>query len=216
MASARNRVNDYPSVRSFESRAEALLTEAESRGEKVHGIKPWYCSARVIESGTKVAFIGANPGGGEQAQVDDRKLGVLNRPYTDPDYNAWLDDTHWGGTGVRQERARETFGILFGPQGARVLKGAACFNVVPVRSVDTDKISQATWKKGADWFADVLEHVAPRIIVCNSNKVGLNRLGVFYSETAVLVSRSQNIGTYTTTLVSSKVVSRAGNWQDPL
>ena len=84
MASARNRVNDYPSVRSFESRAEALLTEAESRGEKVHGIKPWYCSARVIESGTKVAFIGANPGGGEQAQVDDRKLGVLNPPIYRP------------------------------------------------------------------------------------------------------------------------------------
>ena len=178
MASARNRVNDYPAVRSFESRAEALLREAESRGEKVHGIKPWYYSARVIESGTKVAFIGANPGGGEQAQIDERRLGVLNHPYEDPDYNAWLDDRHWGG-GELQASALETFGILFGKQGSRGLRGSACFNVVPLRTTGTNYLSSDTWEKGVTWAKDVLEHVAPKVIVCNGNGPSKSPWSVF-------------------------------------
>ena len=169
MTSARKKVSDYPTVRSFDKKAEELLKEAKSRGERFYGIKPWYCSARTIESGAKVAFIGANPGGGQQSEEDDKRLGVLDLPYQDPDYNAWLDDTHWEGTGVPQTRARETFVILFGSRGHRVLRSAACFNVLPMRTSGTGSISQPTWNRGASWAVDVLEHVAPEVIVCNGN-----------------------------------------------
>ena len=78
----------FPIARRFERRAKGLLKEAEARGEPVYGIKPWYCSASFIESGAKVAFIGANPGGGPQSEKDDKRLGILGQPYDDSRYCA--------------------------------------------------------------------------------------------------------------------------------
>ena len=178
MTSTRKRASDYPTVSKFERRARAILKEAEARGEEVYGIKPWYSSAKAIEDGTKVAFVGANPGGGEQAQIDERRLGVLNHPYEDLDYNAWLDDRHWGG-GELQANALETFDILFGKQGSRVLRGSACFNVVPLRTTGTGYLSSDTWEKGVSWAKDVLEHVAPKEIVCNGNGPSKSPWSVF-------------------------------------
>ena len=134
----------------------------------MYGIKPWYSSAKTIEDGANVAFIDANPGGEEQAQVDEKRLGILNLPYVETDYNAWLDDSHWGG-GSLQASALDAFGILFGKQGSRILRAAACFNVLPLRSKGTDYVSNATWENGVSWAISVLEHVAPRVIVCNGN-----------------------------------------------
>lgn len=174
MSAASNTQSEFPTASRFERKARELLKEAKARGEHVHGIKPWYCSAKLIESGAKVAFVGANPGGGRRAEVSDKKLGVLKQPYIDPKYNAWLDDPNWEDGRELQERAVEAFGILFDvKKGWRsILRDVASFNVVPVRTHNTAHISQATWTKGVDWFLAVLEHIAPSVVVCNGNQLG--------------------------------------------
>ena len=47
-------------VQEFTLRAEKMYQQAQSRGEEVYGIKPWYSSVSLIENGTDIAFIGAN------------------------------------------------------------------------------------------------------------------------------------------------------------
>ena len=74
--------------------ATTLGRRAKTRAEPVFGISPWYCAAELIEYGTKVAFIDANPVGGARSKLDDERVGRLPRSYEDPQYNAWLDDTH--------------------------------------------------------------------------------------------------------------------------
>ena len=170
----------YPVTRRFERKAKKMLAEAEACDDEVHGVKPWYCSAILIESGAKVAFIGANPGGGPESERADRRLGILTRSYKDSRYNAWLDDTHWGPYGlVHQRRAVEVFEMLFGPQGREVLRSAACFNVVPIRSEDVKKLIEETWRSGVHWVTQVLEHSRPSIIICNGNDEGRSAWGVF-------------------------------------
>ena len=173
-------MSEFPIARRFEKRSRGLLKEAKARGEPVYGIKPWYCSASIIEVGANVAFIGANPGGGPQSEEDDRRLGYLKRPYDhESRYNAWLDDKHWEDRGLHQQRAIEAFEILFGAQGRGILRGAACFNVVPLRTGNVATLAQATWESGVDWVTVVLEHVAPEVIVCNGNGSGRSAWNVF-------------------------------------
>ena len=159
-------------ARRFDRKAQELLKEAQARGEPVYGSKPWYCSARIIEEGAEVVFIGANPGGGPQSEATDRRLGYLTRPYDDPDYNAWLDDRHWEGDGGHQQRVAEAFEVLFGVEGAHTLRQAACFNVVPLRTSGVDDISKDTWAAGIDWTLALLEHMTPNVVVCNGNRSG--------------------------------------------
>ena len=170
----------YSVTRRFERSAQELLKEAVSRGEPVYGVKPWYCSASLIEKGAEVAFIGANPGGGSQSEADDRRLGILKRPYDDGSlYNAWLDDTHWEGDGGHQQRVAAAFEILFGSNGRGILRKAVCFNVVPLRSSGINAVSTTTWRSGVDWTSDVLEHVQPSTIICNGNGSGRSAWNVF-------------------------------------
>ena len=163
--------DQFPITYGFEREALKICDHAEKRGEPVYGISPWYCAADVIEHGVKVAFIGANPGGGARSQQDDKRTGRLLRPYKDERYNAWLDDRHWEGRGaVHQERVVATFKILFGNvNGVDVLRSAACLNVVPVRSSRTSDLSARTWRESIEWATRVLKHIAPEIIVCNGN-----------------------------------------------
>ena len=144
----------------------------------MYGAKPWYCSVSLIENGANVAFIGANPGGGSRDRSYDQLQGVLTRPYEENRlYNAWLDDTHWGGNLGRptdlQNSVKFAFGILFGEQSESILRNTACFNVVPIRSRDVSKLSQQTWMAGVVWCLDVVEHISPKVIVCLGN--GNNR-----------------------------------------
>ena len=160
----------YPVTRRFESSAQEMLREAESRGELIYGVKPWYCSASLIERGAEVAFVGANPGGRSQSEADDSRLGILERPYDDESlYNAWLDDTHWEGDGGHQQRVAAAFEILFGSSGRDTLRKAACLNVVPLRTSGTNDMSTTTWNNGVNWVSDVLEHVQPGTVICNGN-----------------------------------------------
>ncbi len=166
--------DEFPITYGFEQLALNICDQAETRGEAVYGISPWYCAARLIEHGARVAFIGANPGGGVTSKRDDERVGRLRRPYRDPHYNAWLDDTHWESSGAsHQQRVIDTFNLLFGSsQGQGVLREAACLNVVPVRSVSTADLTSRTWSEGVEWFTQVLTHVAPEVVVCNGNGGG--------------------------------------------
>ena len=171
-------MTDFPIVRGFERKAEALLKDAQSRGEPVYGIKPWYCSANIIEKGAVVAFIGANPGGRPESEETDKELCVLDWPYRYATYNAWLDDRHWDGFGrAHQESVLGAFRILFGAQGEEILRNAACFNVVPLRTKRVNKLKKATWQSGTAWTMEVLEHVRPRLIVCNGSGVSRSAWG---------------------------------------
>ena len=173
-------MTDFPIARGFERKAEALLIEAKARGEPVYGMRPWYCSASIIEKGAEVAFIGANPGGGADSEETDRLLGVLKWPYDYDDYCAWLDDRHWKGSGPgHQRRAWEAFEILFGQQGLEILRKAACFEIVPLRSIGIGALSDETWQSGAALAMEVLAHVRPRVIVCNGNREGRSAWGFF-------------------------------------
>ena len=162
---------EFPVTCEFEQQARNICNQAETRGEPVYGISPWYCAAGQIEHGARVAFIGANPGGGARSQQDDDRIGRLRRPYEDPRYNAWLDDRHWeGGGGSHQQRVLDAFRLLFGDsEGEGELRKAACLNVVPVRSVSTADLSSETWSSGVEWFTRVLRHVSPELVVCNGN-----------------------------------------------
>ena len=169
----------FPIARGFERKAEALLMEANARGDAVYGMRPWYCSASSIEKGAEVAFIGANPGGGAESEATDRQLGVLNWPYDYDDYCAWLDDRHWKGSGPsHQKRAWKAFEILFGQRWREVLRSAACFEIVPLRSIGVGALSDETWRRGAALAMEVLAHVRPRVIVCNGNGEGKSVWGV--------------------------------------
>ena len=173
-------MSEFSTARRFEGRAGELLKETEARGEPVYGIKPWYCSASIIEDGAKVAFIGANPGGGPRSEEDDKRLGYLERPYDQKyRYNAWLDDRHWEDGGQHQRRVIEAFEVLFGRQGRDILRDAACFNVVPLRTGNVAGLSRWTWERGVDWAMVVLEHVGPEVIVCNGNGSGRSAWNVF-------------------------------------
>ena len=158
-------------VTEFTQRAEKMYQAAKSRGEEVYGIKPWYSYASSIENGADVAFIGANPGGDRVDQTNDEQLGYLQLPYDEnQQYQAWLDDRHWGDKKL-QIRAIEAFEILFvgSAKGKHVLRNAASFNVVPMRSSNVNKLSKQTWDEGINWCMDVVAHISPKIIVCLGN-----------------------------------------------
>ena len=121
-----------------------------------------------------MAFIGANPGGGQQEWDDDVNSDSADAPYDKTrQYNAWLDDIHVTGNSGRQtalqERVKKAFEILAGEQYEEVLRNAACFNVVPLRSMNVSKLSRETWMAGVEWCLAVSEHISPDVIICLGN-----------------------------------------------
>ena len=166
-------------VQEFTLRAKKMYEQAQSRGEEVYGIKPWYSSVSLIENGTDIAFIGANPGGGRIDQTNDERLGYLQLPYDESQqYQAWLDDMHWGDKDL-QERAIEAFEILFGSRGRDTLRNTASFNVVPMRSKVANKLSRQTWNEGVNWCIDVVANVKPKTIICLGNGEAKSAWSVF-------------------------------------
>ena len=186
---SRWRMKSMTKVDELTQRARNICEEAVARGDKVYGMKPWYCSVDIVEDGARIAFIGANPGGGRQEWDEDVESGGTCAPYDKGlQYNAWLDDEHSGvGQVGLQNRVKETFHILFGEKGKDILREAACFNVVPLRSQNVEKLSKETWRAGSDWCLNVVEHVSPEVIVCLGNgqrsawnmfaKIGISECG---------------------------------------
>ena len=176
--------NRLRKVSQFTGGAERIYESARTRGEITYGLKPWYCSAEIIENGADVVFIGANPGGGEQDWKDDLCSGGLEAPYERRrQYQAWLDDEHWGTSGDKQRglqaRVLEAFDILFTGNGEATLRNAASLNVVPFRSTGVEDLSTRTWNDGVKWSLGVIEHISPRVIVCLGSGVSKSAWSLF-------------------------------------
>ena len=188
-------------VDAFMKRADELHSAARARGESAYGMKPWYCSVKLIEGGAKVAFIGSRPAGNVADYEADKRNGVLNKPYDDPEYQAWLDDTHWGkGTGITKEQKKvwTAFEILFGSSWRYTLQHTASFNVVASRFEDASHISTQTWMAGMAWCFDVLYQVSPDVIVClgNGEPNGKSAWSIFrraYNGTAMPTFRQEHV-----------------------
>ena len=163
------KVLTFNKTRQFQKEAERM--EDELNDPKIFGVKCWYCDASLIENGSEVAFLGINPGGGEESQELDKRKGSLKLPYTQRKYNSWLDET-WPGPKGRnhQEAVQKVFRTMFGTtEWETKLRGTACFNTVPLRSRNSSDLSKRAWTMGAQWSMKVLEHVSPKLILCNGN-----------------------------------------------
>ena len=103
--------------------------------KNVHGFKCWYCDARLIEDGAKLAFIGVNPTGDQHDAAHDKKERYLDAPYEkrDPLWNAWLDEEWPDGNPYHpyQERVHRLFKEMCGSGWKPILRSTACFNVCP-------------------------------------------------------------------------------------
>ena len=139
----------------------------------IYGIKPWYSYAGLLERSTTRVFVGAQPGGGLESQELDRRHRHLERVYTEPGYNSWLDDV-WGERGeTLQEQGRAAFKAMYGNDAwEQVLRDTPCFNVAPFRAHRADDFPGPAWECAQGWFQRVLEHLRPRLIICNGNVEG--------------------------------------------
>ena len=146
---------------------------AEEFEDSIYGVKCWYNAARLFDQGAKIAFIGINPGGGDHFHSQqDKDNGYLEKPYNDPNFNAWLDES-WGGKppggSGHQLSAQRVFKILYGDDWEKVLRNTACFNVAPFRTGNVNELPSGAWEAAIYWFRQVLEHVKPKLIICNGN-----------------------------------------------
>ena len=141
--------------------------------KNVHGFKCWYCDARLIEDGAKLAFIGVNPAGDQHAAAHDKKERYLDAPYEkrDPLWNAWLDEEWPDGDPYHpyQERVHRFFKEMCGPGWEQILRSTACFNVCPFRTVQPGHLPSFLWSSSTEWFGKALIPVAPELIVCDGN-----------------------------------------------
>ncbi|MBI4338840.1 MAG: hypothetical protein HY680_02670 [Chloroflexi bacterium] len=155
-------------ARAFEREAEQYARRT-LKG-KIFGTKCWYCDACLIEKGAQQVLIGLNPGGAEVSEARDQNGDYLALPYTRRGYNAWLDDKTWEGKGPAHQLAvRQAFKSMYSTRWEEKLRQTACFNVVPFRTPNASILTKETWNWGAKWSTAILEHIAPKLIVCNGN-----------------------------------------------
>ena len=158
----------------FARRMQREAEQAARRFENdIYGIKPWYSYAGLFDGPATMAFIGAQPGGGPESMELDRQHRNLQRVYTEPGYNSWLDDT-WEGEKT-QGRACRAFKAMYGNDWEQVLRDTSCFNVAPFRAHSTDDLPRPAWEYAQGWFKRVIEHLRPQLIVCNGNGGGRSR-----------------------------------------
>ena len=151
---------------------------AEEFEDSIYGVKCWYSAARLFDQGAQIAFIGINPGGGDDSHShQDKDNGYLEKPYKDTNFNSWLNES-WGGkppgSSGHQLSAQRVFKILYGDDWKKVLRNTACFNVAPFRTGNVDELPSGAWEAATYWFKQVIEHVKPKLIICNGNGEGLS------------------------------------------
>ena len=142
--------------------------------DSIHGVKPWYTAARLFNQSAERVFVGINPGGDERSNSQEN-IGK-GAAYNDPDFNAWLDE-RWQsnkppGEDIHQLRAQRVFKILYGDDWEKVFRNTPCFNVTPFRTPNINQLPQEAWEASIPWFQQVLEHVNPKLIICNGNGEG--------------------------------------------
>ena len=75
--------------------------------KNVHGFKCWYCDARLIEDGAKLAFIGVNPTGDQHDAAHDKKERYLDAPMRKGTRCGTLGWMRSGPTGIRIIRIKK-------------------------------------------------------------------------------------------------------------
>ena len=163
---------------------------AEEFEDSIYGVKCWYSAARLFDQGAKIAFIGINPGGGgDDHSQRDKDRGYLEKLYEDPNYNSWLDES-WSdeplGEAGRQLKghqfsAQRVFEILYGDDWEKVFRNTACFNVTPFRTPNINQLPREAWEASIPWFHQVIEHLKPKLIICNGNSEGRSPWGALRS-----------------------------------
>ena len=163
-------------VREMEREAGRIAERFENGA---YGIKPWYSSVRLFDKKTQRVFIGSHPAGGLESTRLDREQRYSERVHGELGYNSWLDEV-WEGEAVpggstHQSRTIRAFRAMYGSEDwERVLRSTPCFNAVPFRVPDMDDLPRRLWNDAAVWFQQVMEHLEPRLIICNGNGSGHN------------------------------------------
>lgn len=159
--------------------------EAECLAEKHHaryGIKPWYSYAGLLEVPATRIFVGSHPAGGRKSKRLDQEDGYFRRVYEVSDYSSWIDE-RWerprssapspAGQARLQKNVHNVFEAMYGSADwERVLRSTPSFNVIPYRVPDMDRMPTRAWSDGYEWFQRVIEHLRPRLIICNGNADG--------------------------------------------
>ena len=135
-------------------------------------MKPWYSSLSAFKPDVDVVLIGANPAGDPQNPPPDSAVVAYKDNLARDNYNAYLDESWKGlpnGEEALQRGVRTAFYALTGDKdaGDALLRKSVCFNVCPVRTKETGQIPVAVWKRSEEWCMEVLQHLNPRLIICN-------------------------------------------------
>ena len=105
---------------------------------------------------------------------------------------------------------RWSYRLQTAPRSRDTLRGAACFNVVPLHTGNVAGLSQATWERGVEWAIAALEHVAPDGIVCNGKGSDRSAWNIF-TDRRFDITEVEEVEVYGTS-GSSAGESHAANW----
>ena len=172
--------------------------------DSIHGVKPWYTAARLFNQSTERVFVGINPGGDERS--NSREDIGKGPAYDDPNFNAWLDE-RWQsnkppGKDIHQLSAQRVFKILYGNDWEKVFRNTPCFNATPFRTPNINQLPREAWEASIPWFQHVIEHLKPKLIICNGN-------GEDQSPWSVICS-IYSIGEMTKTPIQNKISIKQG------
>lgn len=173
---------DLPKVAALEERfrQQLLATLPKIDWGILFGCQFWGSSARLIESGTARALVGIRPAGGQEAAAYNRDHGGLDKPYADPRWNAFLDETSPGHSPY-QESIRALFEAMYGEDdGEETLRRTACLNVCPfyTASASPRHLPPELWAMSAEWCVEILEALQPKLelILCLGNGAPSSRV----------------------------------------
>ena len=166
---------DLPKVAALEERfrQQLLATLPKIDWGILFGCQFWGSSARLIEVGTARALVGIRPVGGQEDAAYNRDHGGLDKPYTAPRWNAFLDELPPGHSPY-QESIRALFEALYGEDdGEETLRRTACLNVCPfyTASASPRHLPPDLWAMSAEWCVEILEALQPKLelIICLGN-----------------------------------------------
>lgn len=154
---------DYPKARQFQKQANSIYLRFKT--DNIWGIKVWYSHAQYFENGCVRAFVGINPGGSENSHSKSSLAQWLKWPYAREDYSAWLDED----VGSHHHSVQELFKLLYGSYWRRAIRKTASFNVAPFHTRKSKDLTTDIWQAATPWFRKVLQHIDPRLIICNGN-----------------------------------------------
>jgi len=172
----------------MQQKAERL---ADPFTEQIRGVKCWYSSARLFDQAAERVFVSINPGGDRPDSPQDQKS-----PYVDPKHNAWLDQD-WGqgpGGTKHQKMVVKVFDALYDTCGMSVLRATPSFPVAPFRTPRANMLPKRAWQVAKPWFCEVLEHLGPRVVICNGNGESMSPWSVLCERYEVEVIQQTKLG----------------------